>query len=420
MMKASINIKSIIILALIALMPTLQAQEMLDQYLSEAAENNPGLRARYNAYMAELEKIPQAGTLPDPKIGFGYFIQPVETRVGSQKAKFSASQMFPWFGTLGAKKDVMTKKALARKEAMEEAKSKLFYDVKVAFYNLYVSDRSIEIMQENIEILHTFREFALDKVETGQASAVDVIRVEIEISDLENQLALLFDMKKSQTVAFNNLLNVESNREVILPEQLVTPKDIFSSLMLIDSIREGNHRLQELTFLENSFLEEQDAARKAGLPGFSLGMDYILIGKSSGPVPEPFESGKDAIVFPTVGVTIPIYRKKYKAMVREAAYRQKEAANHREEKINTLERIMAETEKEYEDANRRIPLYELQSERASKVIRLLQSKYANEGADFEEILRMERQLLKYRLELEKARSDKSAAQAFVHYLMGKN
>jgi hypothetical protein len=78
------------------------AQDELSSYLQTAAENNPGLKARFNEYMAALEIAPQVKSLPDPQLAFGYFIQPVETRVGPQQFKISASQMFPWFGTLKA------------------------------------------------------------------------------------------------------------------------------------------------------------------------------------------------------------------------------------------------------------------------------------------------------------------------------
>ncbi len=33
------------------------AQEILDKYLQVAAENNPGLKAKFNEYMAALEKV---------------------------------------------------------------------------------------------------------------------------------------------------------------------------------------------------------------------------------------------------------------------------------------------------------------------------------------------------------------------------
>ena len=45
---------------------------------------------------------------------------------------------------------------------------------------------------------------------------------------------------------------------------------------------------------------------------------------------------------------------------------------------------------------------------------ILQTEYETSGKNFEELLRMELQLLKYKLELEKARSDKDAAIAFIN------
>ena len=45
------------------------------------------------------------------------------------------------------------------------------------------------------------------KIEAGNASIVDELRVELELNDLENQLALFLDSKNVLQVAFNNLLN---------------------------------------------------------------------------------------------------------------------------------------------------------------------------------------------------------------------
>ena len=183
------------------------SQDILENYLIEAANNNPGLQAQFNEYMAALEKIPQVGALPDPTLAFGYFIQPVETRLGPQQGRISVSQMFPWFGTLDAKEDVATQMAKARYEMFEEAKSKLFYDVKSTWYNLYFTNRAIAITRENIDILNTFQKLALVKIEAGKASAVDELRVEMEILELENQLELLLDKFNSQKIAFNNSIN---------------------------------------------------------------------------------------------------------------------------------------------------------------------------------------------------------------------
>jgi cobalt-zinc-cadmium efflux system outer membrane protein len=394
-------------------------QNYLDRYLLEAAENNPGLKSAFNEYLATLEKVPQVGTLPDPQVTFGYYIQPVETRVGPQKARISASQMFPWFGTLGAKKDAASQMANSKYELLEEAKSRLFYDVKSTYYNLYFTQKAIEITLENITILNTFRKLALIKLEAGIVSSVDVLRVEMEITDLENQLALLKDNYVVMQTGFNNLLNVDEQRPVTIPDSLVNTDFDMTREAILDSIRNGNHRVLQMEFMEASYEKQQIVARKMGKPDLVLGLDYVVTGKSSNPIISPTESGKDAMIFPMVGISIPLYRQKYTSMVKETVFMQKSIENSRLDKINVLETTFEEANRDYKDAGRRLPLYYNQSGRAEKALNILQTSYETDGENFEEMLRMERQLLKYKLELEKARADKHAAIAFINYLIGK-
>jgi len=398
---------------------SVSAQDELDDYLYTAAENNPGLKAKFSEYMAALEKVPQVGALPDPTVAFGFFIRPVETRLGPQQARISASQMFPWFGTLSAKEDVVTEMAKAKYELFEEAKSRLFYDVKSTWYNLYFTNRAVAITRENIEILNTFQKLALVKIEAGKASAVDELRVEMEVLDLENQLLLLLDKYQTQKVAFNNLLNVDETQEVIIPELLETTEINLSREALLDSIRSNNHQVLNLEFQQASYEYQQTVARKMGSPSFTLGMDYIFVGESSNPALGPNESGRDAMMLPMVGISIPLYRKKYTSQVREAVFMQEAKQNQQIEKINVLETIYEKANTDYKDSKRRIDLHDQQLKLAGKALKILETEYATDGKNFEEILRMERQVLLHNLELEKSRSDLNASVAFITYLMGK-
>ena len=398
---------------------SVSAQGQLDDYLYTAAENNPGLKAKFNEYMAALEKVPQVGALPDPTVTFGFFIRPVETRVGPQQARISANQMFPWFGTLSAKEDVVTEMAKAKYELFEEAKSRLFYDVKSTWYNLYFTNRAIAITRQNIEILNTFQKLALVKIEAGKASAVDELRIEMEILDLENQLLLLLDKYQTQKVAFNNLLNVDETQEVIIPELLKTTEISLSREALLDSIQNNNHQVLNLEFQQASYEYQQTVAKKMGSPSFTIGMDYIFVGQSSNPSLGPDESGRDAMMLPMVGIRIPLYRKKYTSQVREAVFMQEAKQNQQIEKINVLETIYEKANTDYKDAKRRIDLHDKQLKLAGKALKILETEYATDGKNFEELLRMERQVLLHNLELEKSRSDLNASIAFITYLMGK-
>ena len=139
--KMIVKIYKIILFSfLIMLSSSTSGQESLNNYLEIAVNNNPRLKATFNDYMAAMEKVPQVGTLPDPKFAFGYFIQPAETRVGPQKATFNIAQSFPWFGLLSAKEDVFTEMAKAKYEEFENTKSNIFFEVKTTYYNYYFID----------------------------------------------------------------------------------------------------------------------------------------------------------------------------------------------------------------------------------------------------------------------------------------
>ena len=392
----------------------MEAQEPLDRYLRVAAENNPGLKASFSAYMAALERVPQAGALPDPQVAFAYFISPVETRMGPQRFRISASQMFPWFGTLGARENVAVQSARAAYEKFEEARSRLFNEVRSVYYDLYFNRSAAGITRENLELLSSFRQLARTRVEAGQASLLDEYRLEMEIGDLENQLALLADREELLKVMFNNHLNVERDQVVETPAVLTEMELAMSREEVMDTIRAVNPGLRALALEREALRYREEVADKMGKPGFTLGFDYIAVGQG----PDNL-AGRDAFAFPMVGITIPLYRSKYRAMVNETLRLQEAKGAQQEEQLNLLENLLEKSWKEYLDAGRRIRLYQSQLELADQSLHLLETRYSTGGSEFEELLRMERRKLQYGLELEKARADKQAARSFIFYLMGR-
>ena len=145
-----------------------------------------------------------------------------------------------------------------------------------------------------------------------------------------------------------------------------------------------------------------------------MGLDYIFVGQGENNL-----SGKDAFMFPKIGITIPLYRNKYKAMVNEAVYLEAAKADEKIDRENMIKTLFENSWKQLLDADRRIILYADQLQLAGQSIQLLETEYTTASKNFEEILRMERKQLFYALELERARSDKQAAVSFIDYLAGK-
>jgi outer membrane protein TolC len=390
------------------------AQDDLNNYLELAARNNPGLKAKFSEYMAALEQAPQQKALPNPQIAFAYFIKPVETRVGPQQFKFSASQLFPWFGTLKAKENVAIQSAKVKYEKFRDTKSALFNEVRSNYLNLYFNKKAINISRENIEILNSFQKLAYIKVETGSVSAVDAYSIEMEIGDLENQLSQLKDQQLLLEVNFAKLLNLDKLGPIRFPETLWSDDFPLLKENIFDSILNNNHQLLGLSLQQQALAYQKDVAKNAGKPGFSLGFDYTVVASEN----KKF-TGSDALLFPKVGISIPLYRNKYKAMVNEVFHLQQAKDFEKENTKNLLQIIFEKSWTEYLDANRRIDLFVTQKKLAYRSIKLLETEYTTGNRNFEDILRMERRVLKYSLELEKARTDKQAAVSFINYLMGK-
>jgi len=397
---------------------SLSGQEALQQYLVIAAENNPGLRALYHEYQASLEIIDQVGSLPDPQLGFDYFIQPVETRLGPQQAGISLTQMFPWFGTLSARESVAALRSRAKFAAFNEAKSNLFFQIKSSYYELYFSEKAIKIMQSNLRILDSFRNLALIKVQAGLASGVDELRIEMEQAEMHNQVAVLEEIRTAQTVKFYNLLNTEPEKSVLIPDTLWSVEFSRSEQEILDSIKSRNPDLLALDFDLKSHQARQQLARKNGAPSLGIGLGYIMIGENDNTLIAGAKNGRDAIVFPKLSLTLPLYRAKYNAMVQEANLMQQAAVEKISDKYNALTTLYARTMQEYRNAVRSFELYQRQRIVAKKALQILEAEYAAESRKFEEILRMERRKLNYELEMEKARVAKHTAIAFIYYLMG--
>lgn len=408
---------SLLVLLFLVVGFTTFAQNSLDAYLRIGAQNNPGLKSKFASYHASLEKVPQVGALPNMNLAFGYFVSPIETRVGPQQAKLSVSQMLPWFGTLNSAEDVYIERAKANYEVFEESKSKLFFHIKSAYYKIYFVEKGISITRDNLAILKTFQQLALIKVETGKSSVVDELRVEMELNEMENQLALLLDSKIALEVEFHQLINDSLSTPIVTPDSLGEETLQLSRDVILDSIKLNNHLIKQVEFKISSWQNAEIASRKMGGPQIILGLDYAFIGKSDNPNLGG-SNGKDAIM-PMIGISIPLYRKKYNALVQEASYNMQSAQFEKENKQIELTILFEKVYRDYSDANRRINMYQRQTMLAKKSLNILLTSYANDGRNFEEVLRMERKLLDYSLELDKARADKNAAVAFVDYLTGK-
>ncbi len=407
------KLRTIIIILLFAISNTGQSQN-LDDYFMVAAENNPGLQAKYKDFEAALEKIPQVSSLTDPSLSFGYFISPVETRVGPQRARFSLTQMFPWFGTLKAQGDAATLMAEAKYQTFIDTRNKLRYRVAGAYYALYELEKLKQIEGENIEILQSYMAIANRKFKNGIGSMTDLLRVEMMLNDAKTNLSILKEREKPLSVTFNKLLNREIGEEIIITDSLTA--DLPESFQK-ETVFNNNPILKELDLMVEASKVSENAAKKQGLPKIGAGLDYVIVGERTDM--SLTDNGKD-VIMPMVTVSIPIFRGKYKSNVKEAQIQQESYSLKRQDVANTLEADYEMATFEVKQQLEFLSLYEQQVQASEKSLTLQFTAYGNSGKDFEELLRMQQQLLKYRKLKATALKKYHVSLAKIDYITAKN
>lgn len=362
--------------------------QSLNDYYTIAAENNPELKAKYKEFEAAMQKIPQVSSLPDPNLSLGYMIAPVNKSFEAQTLRFTLSQMFPWFGTLKAQKNAATLMAESKYQVFLNAKNQLFSQVANAYYPLYELVKLKEIEQENIKILESYKNIANAKFENGTGSLVDILRVDIMINDAKTNLEILTKKEPAVTSWLNSILNRKYNEKIIISKELETiqlPIDYRK-----DSIA-TNPLLQELELKKQASEAAIEVARKQGLPKLGIGLEYDFMTKDR----NGFNDSDKDMFMPMVTVSLPIFRKKYKAATNEAKLMQESYSFQKEtfeNKLNgTYYKLVFELEKERD----LLKLYEGQVKTLTKSLNLLFSYYSNANKDFEEVLRMQQELLKY-------------------------
>ncbi len=369
--------------------------QTLEEYFKIAAENNPGLLSQYKEFEAALQKVPQVSTLPDPSLSVSAFGQMVETRVGPQKARFSLSQMFPWFGTLKTQGDAAALMAEAKYQSFLDARNKLYFEVSAAYYPLYELQEWIKIEERNIAILESYKTISNSKFKNGVGTLVDVLRVDIFLKESQTNLEILKKKESPLLATFNKLLNRNEFEPVTISETLEI--DMLSYDNVKDSLLVDHPLLNSLELKVKAGKASERAAIKQGFPKLGVGVDYIMVGKRNDLAPgvaTPPDNGKDAIM-PMVTVSLPIFRKKYKAAVKEAQLMQESYTLQKTEITNSLISNYEMAFFDIEQQTALVSLFDEQITESEQALNLLFTSYGNSGKDFEEVLRMQQQLLTY-------------------------
>jgi outer membrane protein TolC len=248
---------------------------------------------------------------------------------------------------------------------------------------------------------------------SGNSGLADLYRIQIETGDLGNNIAFLKNQEQSLVALFNSYLNRSPVSPVFTDEVLVTDSLGLSLSAVPDSILTKNPMLSMLKFEKQSFEARKKMVTGMGYPMVGFGLNYSLISKNA--MSTSSMNGKDMIM-PMITVTLPIYRKKYIAMKTEADLLGTAASQNYEATANSLQTEYFQAVQSYQDAQRRIKLYENQFQLASKSLDLMLKSFSTSSSGLTDVLRVRQQTLDYELKQVEAVADFNTAVAWLQRL----
>jgi len=396
--------------------PSLPANPSLDDYLRVSAYRSPALRAAFYRWISELERSGHVGKLPDPVIGYTYFVESVETRVGPQNQRFALRQMFPWFGTLGAKKDRAGEAAEAAWQEFQLEKLELYFRVKSAYYEYYYLGRETAITRENLELLRFWESVARAKYRVALTGHADVIKVQVELGKLEDRLQTVEEQLTPAASRLRAALDIGYDVPVPAPDTIIVRESPIDGDRVRASATTGNPRIKSQLHMIESERAGVRAAGKTNWPHITLGLDYIETGPAI--VPGVPDSGKDPFMV-SVGLNLPIWFGANGARKREAEARVRAAEYDYADVRNRLAAAVDLVVYEYEDAMRKTQLYrDGLIPKAQQSLGASFTAYQAGEVEFINVLDAQRQLLEFQLMLERSQSNLAIRTAHLEMLTG--
>ncbi|RKY19092.1 MAG: TolC family protein [Planctomycetota bacterium] len=380
----------------------------LDDLVAWAVAASPRLRASSQRWRAALEHVVQAGSLPDPRITFGYFVEEVQTRTGPMQWRVGLSQPIPWLGEL----DLADEAALAQSRAagarFVQERLALEADVRDTWAELAWVDAAAAITASHRDLLISWEEVARARYSTGLGSESDVIRAQVELGTLDDRVRTLRDLRLPVAARLNAALDRPAAAPLPVPQL-----DSASPLALDAEALRANlgSSSPELLALDHEVESKQaflHLSETDAWPDAAVGVDFTRIGRG----------GDDAVAL-TAGFSLPIWRGRIRAGIARAEAELMATRADREAAQNRLASELELLLYHMRDAERRVSLYrDSLLPKGQESVAAVTTAYQAGAAGFLDLVDAERVLLEFQLAGVRAQADRDQARAALLALTG--
>ena len=399
------------------------AQELiLDSLIAEALRVNPDLKAAEQRFKAFEAQVPQAGSLPNPM--FQTTISNISTKswslgkTGTSGVEYMLSQTIPFPGKLGLMKGMTKSMSQKSKKEYESSRNFVVSELRQNYYLLYSLEKSIQITQENKLLLEDFSEIAQTKYSVGEGIMQDVLKAQVEVSKMIDELIMLDEMRRTARAKINILLNRNPQDSLGKPQELVFQKVDYSEQELQNSAVENNPELKGMELMISASNADYKLARREYWPDFNLSLSWMRMKNDASMDP----TAERDFVSASAGVELPLYFwSKQKKKVQEKSFELKSSLQQYEGMKNNLKFSVSEMFYSLEKYKKEIELYQTAIlPQAQQSLESAQSGYQVGKVDFLTLLDNQMTLYNYQIAYHQVLSSYFQILAQLEEMLGKS
>ncbi|MEO8047959.1 MAG: TolC family protein [Nitrospirota bacterium] len=180
----------------------------LDRIIDLALERNPAILGAKSVIEQNEGMRTQAGAYPNPTIGgqtgSGTLRDP---SVGPRVTEYGMTlhQTVEWPGMRAARQDAAEAGLAGATVGLDEAKLNLISDVKGMFYELLLAERTVELLQQNLEIVQEVARIVRARVRSGEGPQFESVKADVEVLKAKQEMTKAKNVVRVKLVGLNTL-----------------------------------------------------------------------------------------------------------------------------------------------------------------------------------------------------------------------
>ncbi len=302
---------SAMLFSFLLLMENTSAQEKLtlQQAIDLAMANNPQVLAAQKEVDAANARILQAEAIPNLEFGLSWEEMPSNfniTKAGERN--IGLVQPFEFPGKRGARSRVAKIDVQFFEENLRRTKLLISAEVKRAYYQAWLNQKSVANFEAIADLLQQFRETATARYQAQKVTFLEVLRAKTELAKINNEIIAARREAQNSLAELNRLLGRPGSTPLGLADDFTYQPFTKTAEMVMNEIQQISAARRMAQALVERGRAQMRLAQKTYLPDFAVGLfNQKRDGQPPFTAANPLGSTESNLWGIDVGVSIPLW-----------------------------------------------------------------------------------------------------------------